>query len=101
MFSKEKIKIVPWVAIVIVAFATVAVILAAVAQGQSYQSDEAILPEMAFSGEYRINGGEWQPITKGAHISSTRGNVELKGTFECYYEGQYLGAADNGTQLSL
>ena len=101
MFSKEKFKRMPWIAVAIFLIAIIAVILSAVVQKQSYQAMDAIAPEVVFKGEYRIDGGEWQPISDANHISSTKGNVELKGVFECYYEGEYLGAADNGTVISL
>lgn len=93
----------PWVAIVIAFVAIIAVILSAVAQAQSAQSENAIIPEVALVGEYRIDGGEWQAIRDGEHISTTKGTVELKGIFKLYYgeTGEELGAVDSGTVISL
>ena len=34
-----------------------------------------------FKGEYRIGDGDWQEIKKGEHISSTQGDVTLRGNF--------------------
>ena len=101
IFSKDRLKRIPWVALAIACVAIISVILAAVAQWQSYQSPGAIVPEVVFEGEYRIDGGEWQPISEGTHISATHGNVELKGVFELYYEGEKLGPVDSGTMISL
>ena len=35
----------------------------------------------SFSGEYKIEDGEWQSIPKDGHISSTQGEVTLRGKF--------------------
>lgn len=100
-FGKEKLKRIPFVAIAIAFIAILSVILAAVAQKQSNQAEDAIIPEVVFSGEYRIADGEWQPISDGVHISSTQGVVELKGVFKLYYDGEYLGDAERGTVISM
>ena len=99
----KKFNRIPWVAIAIAFVAILSVVFAAVAQGQSNQATDAIVPDVVFSGEYRIDGGEWKPISDGAHISSTHGNVELKGVFKLYYDptGEELGLVDRGTVLSL
>ena len=34
-----------------------------------------------FAGEYRIDDGDWKEIEKGEHISSTQGDVTLRGNF--------------------
>ena len=58
-------------------------------------SNQAIMPLMAqvyFDGEYRIEDGEWQDIEKGKHISSTEGDVTLKGNFHMLApDGEYVG----------
>lgn len=93
----------PWAAVVIALIAVVAVIIAAAAQTNSNQAENAIIPEVIFSGEYRISGGEWQPVSDSTHISSTKGNVELKGVFKLYdsQSGEELGPVGQGTVLSL
>ena len=45
------------------------------------QAAESLRPIVGFEGEYRIGNGEWQPLGDGKHISSTKGNVTLKGKF--------------------
>lgn len=103
IFKNEKFNRIPWVAIVIAFVAIVAVILSAVVQRQSNQATDGIVPDVVFEGEYRISGGEWQPVSDGIHISSTQGNVELKGVFKLYYAptGEDLGSVGEGTTLSI
>ena len=36
---------------------------------------------LSFQGEYRIDGGNWKPITANEHIPSTEGEVTLRGNF--------------------
>ena len=47
----------------------------------SYQSVPAMVAQLYFDGEYRIGDGPWQEIVEGEHISSTKGDVTLKGNF--------------------
>ena len=56
-----------------------------------------------FDGEYRITDGSWQPIVTGKHISSTKGDVTLRGNFSLTdpYTGAYICAAGRGTQIAL
>ena len=45
-----------------------------------------------FVGEYRIGDGEWKEIVKGEHISSTKGDVTLRGNFHYTLpNGEYKG----------
>ena len=48
----------------------------------SSQAEWAIIPDIRFVGEYKIGDGEWQPVVDGEHISSTKGDVKLKGVLE-------------------
>lgn len=61
----------------------------------STSSNQSVLPTPAgiyFDGEYRIGDGEWKPIVKGEHISSTMGDVTLKGNFHVTSPGgEYIG----------
>ena len=41
----------------------------------------AIALTASFEGEYKIEDGEWQAIPQDGHISSTRGDVTLRGKF--------------------
>ena len=45
----------------------------------SMQSVPALVAQVRFDGEYRIADGEWKPIVEGEHISSTKGDVTLRG----------------------
>lgn len=45
------------------------------------QSTSAIIAGVSFSGDYKIEDGEWRPIIAGEHISATSGTVYLKGVF--------------------
>lgn len=45
----------------------------------------------SFSGEYKIEDGEWQSIPKDGHISSTKGDVTLRGKFNVSLpDGEFL-----------
>ena len=103
MFYKEKLKRIPFAALAIVFVAIVSVIIAVILQGGSNQAEDAIIPDVIFCGEYKISDGEWKPIQNAGHISSTDGNVELKGVFRLYYAqtGEDLGAVESGTVISL
>ena len=48
----------------------------------SSQAEWAIIPDIRLVGEYKTGDGEWQPIVEGEHISSTKGDVRLKGVLE-------------------
>ena len=47
----------------------------------SMQATPALVAQIYFDGEYRIADGAWQQIVKGKHISSTAGDVTLRGNF--------------------
>ena len=58
----------------------------------SSQATNAIPAQVYFDGEYRIAGGAWQKIVKGEHISSTKGDVTLRGNFHMLTpDGEYIG----------
>ena len=46
------------------------------------QAEWAIIPDIRFVGEYKIGDGEWRDVIPGEHISSTKGDVRLKGVLE-------------------
>ena len=54
----------------------------------SYQADVAGQASVHFEGEYRVGEGEWLPVVDGKHISSTKGDVTLKGRFYFTFDGQ-------------
>ena len=58
----------------------------------SNQSIPATTASVYFSGEYRIGEGEWKEIVEGEHISSTKGDVTLRGNFHMLApNGEYVG----------
>ena len=58
----------------------------------STQAIPAMVAQVYFDGEYCIAGGEWQPIVEGEHISSTKGDVTLRGNFHMLApDGEYVG----------
>ena len=58
----------------------------------SNQSIPAYTASVYFEGEYRIGDGEWKKIVKGEHISSTQGDVTLRGNFHMLApDGEYVG----------
>ena len=68
----------------------------------SWQAAPALVLDVYFEGEYRIGGGEWKPVVEGQHISSTQGDVTLKGQFHMLApDGEYVGVAGEGTPLAI
>ena len=69
-----------------------AVILLWHGNATSNQAEPALVAQVYFDGEYRIADGEWQKIVKGNHISSTKGDVTLRGNFHMLApDGEYVG----------
>ena len=67
----------------------------------SMQSMYAIIPEIVFEGEYKVGDGEWETYKRGVHIPATKGDVDLKGEWKLYYEGEALGNVMPGTDIAL
>ena len=68
----------------------------------SNQATSAIAAQIRFEGEYRIGEGQWHEIIPGEHISSTKGDVTLRGNFHLYFYGsEYLGVFDGGVPVAL
>ena len=58
----------------------------------SMQATPATVAGVYFDGEYRIADGKWQKIETGKHISSTKGDVTLRGNFHMLTpDGEYVG----------
>ena len=69
-----------------------AVILLLHGNATSNQAIPALVAQVYFDGEYRIADGQWQKIVKGNHISSTEGDVTLRGNFHMLTpDGEYVG----------
>ena len=65
----------------------------------SLQAIPATPAQIYFNGDYRIGDGEWQEIVEGEHISSTKGDVTLRGNFHMLTpSGEYIGVY-SGTSL--
>ena len=61
----------------------------------SNQAMPALVAQVYFDGEYRIADGPWQQIVAGEHISSTEGDVTLRGNFHMLTpDGEYVGIYD-------
>ena len=68
----------------------------------SNQAKPALVAQVYFDGEYRIADGPWQKIVKGNHISSTEGDVTLRGNFHILTpDGQYVGVYSGDTPIAL
>ena len=58
----------------------------------SMQAESALVVQVYFEGEYKIEGDEPRPIVKGEHIPSTKGDVTLRGNFYMLApDGEYAG----------
>ena len=79
-----------------------AVFLVWFGNANSSQAAGATAAQIYFDGEYRIEDGEWQPIEKGAHISSTKGDVTLRGNFHLLTpDGEYIGKFSGGVPVAI
>ena len=68
----------------------------------SNQAMSAMVAQVYFDGEYRIADGEWQKIVKGEHISSTEGDVTLRGNFHMLApDGEYVGIYSDIIPIAL
>ena len=68
----------------------------------SMQATPAMVAQVYFDGEYRIADGEWQKIVKGKHISSTEGDVTLRGNFHMRTpDGEYVGIYSDNIPIAL
>ena len=68
----------------------------------SNQAMPALVAQVYFDGEYRIADGPWQKLVKGSHISSTKGDVTLRGNFHMQApDGEYVGIYSGDMPLAL
>jgi hypothetical protein len=71
-------------------------------KANSNQAINAMLAQVRFEGEYRTEDGPWQPIVAGEHISSTKGDVTLRGNFQMYTpDGEYVGVYTGDLPIGL
>ena len=79
-----------------------AVILLWHSNANSMQAEPALVAGVYFDGEYRIADGPWQKIVKGEHISSTEGDVTLRGNFHMLApDGEYVGIFTDSIPIAL
>ena len=58
--------------------------------------------KIRFYGEYRIGDGQWQEIKEGQHISSTNGDVTLRGNLHMLTpDGEYIGIYRGRTPIAF
>ena len=68
----------------------------------SNQAIRAMVAQVRFYGEYRIDKGPWQEIEEGTHISSTKGDVTLRGNFHMLTpDGEYIGIYRGDLPIAL
>ena len=80
----------------------VAIILLWHGNANSMQATPAMVAGVYFDGEYRIADGQWQKIEKGKHISSTKGDVTLRGNFHLVApDGEYVGIYTDNLPIAL
>ena len=79
-----------------------AVLLLWYGNANSMQAAPALVAQVYFDGEYRIADGPWQQIVKGKHISSTQGDVTLRGNFHMLApDGEYVGIYTDSIPIAL
>ena len=79
-----------------------AIILLWHGNANSMQAMPAMVAGVYFDGEYRIADGQWQKIEKGKHISSTEGDVTLRGNFHLVApDGEYVGVYTDSIPIAL
>ena len=99
-FPFLKIKTVPIIGILLVFLA--ALLLLWHGNANSMQAMPAMVAQVYFDGEYRIADGPWQKIAKEKHISSTEGDVTLRGNFHLLApDGQYVGIYNGDIPIAL
>ena len=82
-------------------------VLAAIAllwhgNANSMQAISTTPAQVYFEGEYRIGDGDWQEIVEGGHISSTKGDVTLRGAFHLRTpSGEYWRPCPSGTMITF
>ena len=68
----------------------------------STRASSALIAQVRFYGEYRIDNGPWQEIVEGEHISSTKGDVTLRGNFHMLTpDGEYVGIYSGDLPVAL
>lgn len=103
MSMKDKLKKIPWVALLVIAVFVLAVLFLVVACYDSTQPFPEQSLNVVFEGEYKVGNGEYAPIVPGQHIHSPQGKVTLRGRFWlCDPEtGEIVSGVNRGTNISF
>ena len=71
-------------------------------KANSNQASASMMAQVYFEGEYRIGDGQWKKIEEGKHISSTKGDVTLRGNFHMLTpDGEYIGPLDTDAPIAF
>lgn len=96
-------KKIPAAFFIVLLLAVLAAALLWIQNARTTQSVRSISMKIGFDGEYRIGEGAWQPVVDGVHISSTQGDVTLRGTF--FFRnpdsGEFLAPVGKGLCIAL
>ncbi len=85
--------------ILLIILATVVLCLTCI---NNQQSMMAFPLKVSFVGDYKIEDGDWNPITKDKFIAANQGNVTLKGFFQLEDpDGNVLGEVEEGMIVDL
>ena len=91
-----------WEMICCVALILLAGLALLVACRGTTEAASAMTLNVSFQGEYKIGDGQWQPIVKGKHIPATKGDVTLRGFFQCELQnGEVIGPVEQGGQIAI
>ena len=86
----------------ILALILLAVFLLWFNNSRSMQAESALIAQVYFDGEYRIEEGDWHKIVKGEHIPATKGDVTLRGNFHMLApDGEYVGVFRGDVPIAL
>ena len=104
--SNNGFKKIPWRLVLPIAGIILVLLLSVVLLWHGGKNSNQSVPltsaSVYFQGEYRIADGEWQEIKKGEHISSTKGDVTLRGNFHFSSPGgEYLGVFKGNTKIAF
>ena len=81
---------------------TLAALLLWFTNNNSTQALSAMVAQVRFYGEYRVENGEWQEIIEDQHISATKGDVTLRGNFHMLTpDGEYVGIYSGDMPIAL
>ncbi len=79
-----------------------AVVMLWYGNANSVQAQPALMAQIRFEGEYRVGDGPWQEIAEDEHISSTKGDVTLRGNFHLFTpDGEYVGVYSDEIPLAF